>query len=135
MLRGRNLLPKMLKLMVTYENLCVHRGKQIHHIFLFKIYFLFCWVFIAAQGLSLVAVSGGLFLVVHRLLLCCRTQAVGAWASVCVLWGLSNCDSWAPEHWLSSCSTRDLVPLLHVGTSETRDRIRDPCIGRQILNH
>lgn len=110
MLRERKLLPKMLKLMATYENLCVHRGKQIHHIFWFKIYFLFCWVFIAAQGLSLVAVSGGLFLVVHGLhiavispvaehrLWACGLQYVYFGGSVIVTHGLQSIGSVAVAH-------------------------------------
>ena len=42
---------------------------------------------------------------------CCRARALGAWASVVVVRGLSSCGSWAPEHRLSSCGTR--AQLLH----------------------
>ena len=36
---------------------------------------------------------------------------------------------------LSSCGSRALVAPRHVGSSQTRARIRVPCIGRQSLNH
>ena len=57
--------------------------------------------------------------------------------------GFSCCRAWALWHTgFSSCSTQaqqlwrtDLVALRHVGSSQTRDRTRVPCIGRQILNH
>ena len=50
------------------------------------------WVFAAARGLSLVAVSGDYSVAGRRLLIavasCCRAQALGAWASVVVAHGL-----------------------------------------------
>ena len=66
---------------------------------------------------------------------CCRTQAVGSWASAVAARMLSNCGSWALEHWLSHCGTCALVPLQHVGISQTKDQTHDPSISSQILNH
>ena len=37
---------------------------------------------------------------------CCRACALGTWASVVVVRGLSSCGSQAPEHRLSSCGAR-----------------------------
>ena len=83
---------------------------------LFIYYFWLCWVFIAACGLSLVAASratlhcgvqashcGGFS--------CCRTRALGAWASVAVAHRLSSCGSRALQRRLSSCGAR--TQLLH----------------------
>ena len=61
------------------------------------IYFQLCWVFVAARGLSLVAVSLGyalgavlrLLIAVASLVAECRLQ--GAWASVVAADGLSSC--------------------------------------------
>ena len=66
------------------------------------------WVFVAARGLSLVAVSGGYSLL--------RSGDFSLWASlvvehgapslqasVVVAHGLSSCGSWALERQLSSC--------------------------------
>ena len=69
------------------------------------------WVFVAAHGLSLVAVSGGLpFVAVHRSLIAVSSlvaaRALGAWASVVVVHRLSSCGSRALEHRLSSCGAR-----------------------------
>lgn len=60
---------------------------------LFIIYFWLCWVFVAAQGLSLVAESGGssLFAVCRLLVMVasrCRAQALGRA-------GLSSCGAQA----------------------------------------
>ena len=50
---------------------------------------------------------GLVFVVVHGLLIAvashCGSQALGAWASIVVAYGLSSCGSWALEHRLSSC--------------------------------
>ena len=50
---------------------------------------------------------------------------------------LSCCNLQALELRLSSCGMQ--AELLHgmwyVGSSQTRDQTRVPCIGRQILNH
>ena len=59
----------------------------------FLIYFWRRWVFIAARGLSLVAVSG--------LLIVVASLVVEPAFSRCV--GFSSCGSWALEHRLSSC--------------------------------
>ena len=56
----------------------------------------------------------------------------GAWASRCG--GFSCCEMQALWHsGFSSCGTQ--AYLEHVRASQTRDQIRVPCIGRQILNH
>ena len=54
------------------------------------------WVFVAAHGLSLVTVSGGLLFVAERVLLIAVASHCGAWApraqaSVVVVHGLSSC--------------------------------------------
>ena len=66
--------------------------------FILFIYFWLRWVFVAACGLSLVAVSGGFS--------CCRAWALGVRASVVVACGLSSGGSWALERRLSSCGAR-----------------------------
>ena len=47
---------------------------------------------------------------------------------------LSSCGSWALEHRLSNCGAWLAAPR-HVGSSQTRNQTRVPCIGRQILYH
>ena len=61
-----------------------------------------------------------------------RTWDLGTQALVVAARGLSSCGAQAPvvvAHCLG------LVAPRHVGFSQTRDRTRVPCIGRQILNH
>ena len=76
--------------------------------FILFIYFWLRWVFIAAHGLSLVAVRtlccgmrashcGGFS--------CCGARAPGTRTSVVVACGLSSCGLWALEHRLSSCGS------------------------------
>ena len=77
---------------------------------IFFFFFWLHWVFVAACGLSLVAVSGGLlFVAVHGLLIAmasrCRARALETRASVVVVHGLSSCGSLALEHRLSTCGT------------------------------
>ena len=57
----------------------------------------FLWLWQA--GATLRSVRGLLIAVAS----CCRAQALGSWASVVVVRGLSSCGSWALEHRLSSC--------------------------------
>ena len=57
----------------------------------------------------------------------------GARASHCR--GLSCCRAQAPDAQAQQLWLMDLVAPRHVGSSQTRDRTRVPCIGRQILNH
>ena len=102
--------------------------------FFFFTYFWLCWVFVAARGLSLVAVSGG------------ATLRWGAWAycggfslqsTGSRLLGFSSCSARASvvvAHRLSSCDT-GLVALRHVESSWTRDWTHVPCIGKRIPNH
>ena len=78
------------------------------------------WPFVAALGLSLVAVTGGCSSLQFtrfslRWLFSCGAQAVGVQASIVAVLGLSCCSSWAPELALSSgaqalllCSMWDL---------------------------
>ena len=84
------------------------------------IYLWLCWVFIAAWGLSLVAVSGA-------------TLHCGAQASRCG--GFSCCGARALGMRASVVVHVGLVAAQHVGSSWTRARTRVPCIGRQIFNH
>ena len=72
------------------------------------------WVFIAAHGLSLVAVSGLLIAV----------------ASLIVEHGLQNIEASVAEHRLNSCDG-----LVLVRSSWTRDRTHVSCIDRRILYH
>jgi len=71
-------------------------------------------------GFSLVAVGRG------SLQLWCRTSYCGSF---------SHCGPWAWEHRLSSCVAPGLVALWHVGSSQTRNWTRFPCIAWWILNH
>ena len=61
------------------------------HLFFLIIYFWLCWVFIAAHGLSVVALSGGYFSLAHGLFIAmasrCGARALGA--------GLSSCSTQA----------------------------------------
>ena len=75
------------------------------------IYFWLRWVFVAARGLSLVAVRGGYSSLrcagfSLRWLLLLRRRALGTRASVVVARGLSSCGSQALERRLSNCGTR-----------------------------
>ena len=96
-------------------------------IYLFIYFWLRC-VFVAAHGLSLVAVDGGFS---------------SLWCAGCslrwllLLWnmgsrhmGFSSCGTWVQQLWRAG-----LVALRHVGSSWTRARTHVPWIGRQILNH
>ena len=79
----------------------------IYFVYLF-IYFWLRWVFVAACGLSLVAVSGailpcGAWASHCSGFSCCGAQALGLRASVVVARGLSCCGLWALECRLSSC--------------------------------
>ena len=104
------------------------------------IYFGLCWVFTAVLRLSLVVASGGyssLRYVDFSLQWLLWLQNTGCRCvefSSCSQ-GLSNRDSRALQHWLSSCGARGLVTPQYVGTSQTRDQTGDPCTNRQILNH
>ena len=94
------------------------------------IYFWLHWVFIAACGLSLVAVRRGYsllwcmgFLLQWFILLRSMTQALNAQASVVETRSLSSRSVWA------------LVALKHVESSHTTDWTHVPCIGSQIHIH
>ena len=60
------------------------------------------WAFFSCgeRGLLFVVVRGLLIVVAS---LCFRAWALGAWASIAVVHGLSSCASQALEHRLSSC--------------------------------
>ena len=91
-------------------------------------------------GFSLVAASGG-----YSLLWCTGfslwwlllLQSMGSRHA-----GFSSCGTGAQQLWLAGCRVQaqqlqrtGLVALWHVGSSQTRDRIHVPCIGRQTPNH
>ena len=74
-----------------------------------------CWVFIAAPGLSLVALGGGVRCGAQAShcsgFSCCRARALGTQASVVVERGLSSCGIQASvvvARGLSSCGSRAL---------------------------
>ena len=108
--------------------------------FLIFIYFWLHWVFFAARGLSLVAVSGGYSSLrcsgfSLRWLLLLRSTGSRWEASVVAA-------LWAQQLWLAGSGAQAqqlrctrLVAPRHVGSSRTRARTRVPCIGRRILNH
>ena len=96
-------------------------------IYLFIYFWLRC-IFLAARGLSLVVASEGYSLLrcvgfsLWWLLLLRTTGSRHA--------GFSSCGWRAQQLWFVG-----LVALQHVGSSQTRDRTCDPCIGRQTPNH
>ena len=63
-------------------------------------YFWLCWIFVAAWGFALVAVSRGYSLVVVHGVLVVVTSLL--FEHGC---GLSSCVSWGPKNRLSSCGT------------------------------
>ena len=78
--------------------------------FLFSYSFIFWlrWVFVAASGLSLVAVSGGYSLLQYagfslRWFLLLQSRGSRHVGSVAVARGLSSCGTWTVECRLSSC--------------------------------
>ena len=90
------------------------------HIFFFLNIYLFiylwlCWVFVSVRGLSLVAASGG-----HS-------------SSRCT--GLSLSRPLLLQSTDSRRAGSAIVAHGHVGSSQSRARIRVLCVGRQILNH
>ena len=79
---------------------------------------------------SLVAVSGGYSL----------EQCTGFSLRWLLLWWSTGSrahgfSTGAPEHGLTSCSPWTQLPLLHVGSSQTRDQTSVSCMARQILNY
>ena len=96
-------------------------------VFSFLIFWLL-WVFVAAPGLSLVAVSGG-----YSLLQCAGSslpwllllRSTGSRHA-----GFSSCSTWAQQLWRTG-----LAAPRHVGSSRTKAQSHVPCIGRWILNH
>ena len=69
------------------------------NLFILFIYFLLHWVFIAARGLSLVAVSGG-----YSSLRCAGfslTWLLLLWSTGSRLVGFSSCGTWAQSLWLA----------------------------------
>ena len=110
-------------------------------IFMVSLFFLFwlCWVFVAARGLSLVGASAGYSSL--------RCTGFSLWWLL-LLWStgsrhicFSSCGMQAQQLWLMGSRVQDqlwhtgLAAPWHVGSYQTRDRTRVPCIGRWILNH
>ena len=65
---------------------------------------------------------------------CCGARALGA--------GFSSCGTWAQQLWFVGSRAQaqqlwrtGLLAPRYVGSSRTRAQTRNPCIGRQILNH
>ena len=85
------------------------------------------------QRLSLVAANRGYSLVAKHRFLIAAASLVGAhelWARRLQWWHRLGSRAQAQELWhVVSVAPR------HVGSSQTRDQTRVPCIGRQILNH
>ena len=78
----------------------IFTGSASFYLFIYLcIYLWLCWFFVAARGLSLVVVSGGLLFVAVRGLLLLRSTG-----SRHV--GFSSCGAWALERRLSSCGAR-----------------------------
>ena len=111
----------------------------LNFIYLF-IYFWLHWVFVAVRGLSLVAASGG-----YSSLRCADFSLqwlLSLWSTGSRCAGFSSCGTRAQQLWLTGSRAQaqqlwhtSLVAPRHVGSSQTRDRTRVPCIGRRILNH
>ena len=109
-------------------------------LFFYFLNFWLRWVFVAAQGLSLVAASGG-----HSSLRCMGFSLrwlLLLWSTGSRCAGFTSCSTWAPRLWLVGSSAQaqqlwhtGLAAPWHVGSSRTRDQTCVPCIGRQVLNH
>ena len=84
------------------------------------IYFCLHWVFMATQGLSLVAVSGG-----YSSLRCAGFS----------LWWLLLLGSTGSKVQAQHLWHMGLVALQHEGSSQIRDWTHVSCIGRRILHH
>ena len=118
---------------------CISFLKKIN-LFILFIYFWLHWVFIAACGLSLVAVSK-----VYSSLPCTGFSLwwlllLWSMGSRCV--GFSSCGTQAQQLWLTGARAQaqqlwcmGLVAPWHVGSSKTRAQTHVPCIGRWTLNH
>ena len=105
-------LPVMASLWTVHSVVMMFPSAAIYAVCLL-FYFWPRWVFIAVCGLSLVAMRGGYS---------------SLWCAVFSLWWLLLLQSMG-----SSCV--GLVAPRHMGSSQTGDRTRVPCIGRRILNH
>ena len=92
----------------------------------FWINFCLCWILVAAQGLSPVAVSRGYSLCGARASHC--SDLLQSTGSRCM--GFSSCSTQAQYLWCMG-----LVALQHVESSQTRDWTHVLCIGKQILIH
>ena len=95
------------------------------------IYFWLLWIFIALLGLALVVVSRGLSLLWCLALL---RWLLSLWSMGSRYMGLSSCCTQTPELGLSSCSSDPVAPW-HMESSQTRNRTRVLCIGRQTVIH
>ena len=83
--------------------MCLSLHSFFFNLFILFIYFWLCWVFVAAHGLSLVAVSGDYSSLRY-------TGLSLRWLLLLQSMGFSSCGSRALEHRLSSCGA--LVQLL-----------------------
>ena len=113
------------------QNLSKQQLQPQPFIYLKKIYFWLCWVFVAAQTfLQLWHIGFSL-----RGFSCGRTQALERE-------DFSSCSTWVQQFQLLGSTAQaqqlwcmGLVVLSHVASSLTRDRTRVSCISRQILYH
>ena len=101
--------------------------------------------YIRASCLTLTARSLISSILCYSLLCCLFLSVLGL---CCCVWAFSGCNEWAllfivvfgllllaqTRVWALQVWYTDFVAPLHVGSSQTRDRIWVPCIGRLILN-
>ena len=93
---------------------------------------LLCGLFSNCSEEELLCCICGLLILVFS---CCRIHALGSWASVIMVSGLSSCGSQTLQKKAKYLWHTGLVALQHVGSSWTRNRTHVSCTCRQILHH
>ena len=88
------------------------------------LFFWLCWVFVAVHRLSLVVMSGGYSAAV------CGLFLLRSMGFKCAGFGGCSSIAWAQWSWHTI-----IVAPRHAVSSQTRDWMLVPCIGRWILNH
>ena len=134
-----NICSRKIPLFITHQGFSP-RSKSFLFLFYLFIYFWLHWVFVAAQGLSLVASSRDYSSLQCAGFLLWLLLLLWSMSSRCA--GFSICGTRAQQLWLADSRAQaqqlwhtGLVAPWHVGSSWTRDRNHVRCIGRQILNH